>query len=213
MDEMKAFLASFEKDCEGELGELQRDCYDRGIPIISRDVAAFLSVMLSVKRPARVLEIGCAVGFSASLFAQFLADGGSVTTIDRYELLTARAKENFVKLGLADKIKLIEEDAATALPRLADAGEKYDFIFMDCGKGQYMRFFPYVVQLLNTGGLFCADDIFQDGTIARDIDKIAHRQRTIHRNLKEFLQLAMADERLKTVILPIGDGLLVSIKE
>jgi len=210
---IRAFLASFDKDCEGELGVLQRDCYDKGIPIISRDIATFLSALLSMKKPARVLEIGCAVGFSASLFAQFLDDGGKVTTIDRYEVLTARAKENFEKLGLADKIELIEEDAATALPQLLEAGESYDFIFMDCGKGQYMRFFPYIVKLLKVGGLFCADDIFQDGTIARNIDEIAHRQRTIHRNLKEFLQIVMSDGRLKSVILPIGDGLLLSTKE
>jgi len=211
--DLKAFLEGFEQDCEGLLGLLQRDSYDRGMPIISKDVVAFLSMMLSLKKPARILEIGCAVGFSASLFAQHLQPGGMVTTIDRYEVLTARAKENFKKLGLLDKIELIEEDAAVVLPRLVTENKRYDFIFMDCGKGQYMRFFPYVAELLDEGGLFCADDIFQDGTIARSIEEIPHRQRTIHRNLKEFLRLVMGDERLKSTILPIGDGLLVSTKE
>ncbi|MCL2169690.1 MAG: O-methyltransferase [Defluviitaleaceae bacterium] len=212
-EDLAEFLGKFDKDVLGALGDLQRRSYSEGLPIISRDVVNFLSLMLSVKPPHNVLEIGCAVGFSASLFAEHLAKNGRVTTIDRYELMTSRAKKNFEMLGITDKIRLIEEDAATALPRLMENGESFDFIFMDCSKGQYVRFFPYVVQLLEDGGIFCTDDIFQGGSLVKDLQEIPRRDRTIHRNMHEFLQMVMAEDALRTVILPIGDGLLVSHKK
>ena len=211
-ENMQGFLSGFNKHAQGKLGELQRQAYKDGIPIITQDVVQYLTIMLNIKKPMRVLEIGCAIGFSASLFASLVPAGGKVTTIDRYELMTTRAKENFAKLGFNDKIELIEEDAATVLPRLVEEGKQFDFIFMDCGKGQYSRFFVHIKKLLAPGGIFCTDDIFQDGDVALEFEEIVKRQRTIYRNLREFLDAVTSDDELDTVILPIGDGLLVSHK-
>jgi len=197
----------------GKLGEFQQSAYDEGLPIISRDVANFLSALMVIKRPCNILEIGCAVGFSAALFTHFLPNGGKVTTIDRYEYMINRAKENFDTLGIADRVNIIEECASIALPRLAADGAKFDFIFMDAGKGQYIRFLPYCLDMLASGGLLAADDVLQNGDIALEWSQITKRQRTTYKNMRDFLAAAMALDGCFSSILPIGDGLLIVAKE
>jgi len=197
----------------GRLGEFQQSAYDEGLPIITRDVANFLSAMLATKRPHSILEIGCAVGFSAALFTEFLPVGGSVTTIVRYEYMINRAKENFVILGISDRVSIIEECASAALPKLADEGAKFDFIFMDCGKGQYLHFLPHCLEMLASSGLLVVDDVLQNGDIALEWDEITRRQRTTYKNMREFLAAAMALDGCFSSILPIGDGLLLVAKE
>jgi len=207
------FLDSYGKYANGEiLQNLQKQAYAENLPIISREVAGFLSILLNIHKPRRILEIGCAVGFSAALFLETLPNA-QITTIERFDYMIVRAKENFDNLGVSDKIRLLERDAAEALPRLVDDGEKFDFVFLDAAKGQYMRFLPYILDLLESGGLFCVDDVMQKGTLMRELNDIPRRQRTTHRNLKEFLDTVMEEGCLKSIILPIGDGLLVSVKE
>jgi len=207
------FLDSYAIYASGELlAKLQREAYAENLPIISREVAGFLSLLLRIHKPRRILEIGCAVGFSAALFLEVLPNA-QITTIERFDYMITRAKENFDVLGVGDKIRLLEQDAADALPQLVGNNERFDFIFLDAAKGQYMRFLPYVLRLLENDGIFCVDDVMQKGTLMRDLTDIPRRQRTTHRNLKQFLDAVMTDGRLKSMILPIGDGLLVSIKE
>ncbi|MDR2183053.1 MAG: O-methyltransferase [Clostridiales bacterium] len=212
-DRLADYLDGLAPPAPGRLRDFQQAAYDEGLPIISRDVANFLSVMLAAKRPRNILEIGCAVGFSAALFAEFLPEGGAITTIDRYEYMINRAKENFASLGIEDKVRIIEECASIALPRLAEQGARFDFIFMDCGKGQYLRFFPYCLEMLASGGLLVADDVLQNGDIALDWAEITRRQRTTYKNMRDFLAAAMALEGCYSSILPIGDGLLLVAKE
>jgi len=198
---------------DGVLGEIQRRAYDEGMPIISGHVVAFLSSLLAAKRPCSVLEIGCGVGFSAGLFARFLSEGGQITTIERYDKMAEFAKINIERMQIADKIKIIQQDAADALPKLAENGRKFDFIFMDCGKSKYLNFLPYCMQMLTPGGILVVDDVLQNGTVSWEFEKIVKRQRTTYRNLREFLQAAMKAEGYFSSILPIGDGLLLCVKD
>jgi len=197
----------------GRLGQFQQEAYDEGLPIISRDVANFLCTILAAKRPKNILEIGCAVGFSASLFAEFLPVGGKITTIDRYEYMVNRAKENFDALSIVDKVHLIEEDAIEVLPKLAAYDVKFDFIFMDCSKSQYIHFLPYCLDMLPSGGMLAVDDVLQSGDVALEFEQITKRQRTTYKNMREFLAAAMSLEGCFSSILPIGDGLLLITKE
>ena len=212
-EKLAEYLDGLASLVHGRLGNFQQSAYEEGLPIISRDVANFLSSILAAKRPYNILEIGCAVGFSAALFAEFLPEGGKITTIDRYEYMINRAKQNFAELGITDKINIIEECASIALPRLAGDSAKFDFIFMDCGKGQYLRFLPYCLEMLTSGGLLAADDVLQNGGIALEWPEIAKRQRTTYKNMREFLAAAMALKGYFPSILPIGDGLLLVAKE
>ena len=211
--ELAAYLTSFAPVLDDDLLNMQQAAYDEGLPIISNDVVSFLRVMLAVKKPMKVLEVGCCIGFSSLLMARYMERGGEVVTIDRYPMMISRAKQNFADMDRHGQIKLIEGDAADILPHLVDSGREFDMIFLDAGKGQYNRLFPFCIKLLAKNGVFLADDVLQGGTVAWDLEKIEKRQRTTHRNLNEFLQAAMGSAELTSVILPIGDGLLVCIKE
>ena len=153
-----------------------------------------------------ILEIGTAIGFSASLMAT-ASPQAKVTTIDRYELMYSRAKANFEKLGLADRITQLEGDAADILPTLEQG--KYDFLFMDSAKAKYIEFFPYCMDVLEVGGVLVVDDIFQGGTILEDVMERPRRVRKIHRRLNMFLDLVQSDSTLKSTLLPLGDGIIM----
>lgn len=194
---------------EGKLGEIQKAAYKNNLPIIPNDVVKFLEFLLFVKKPKNVLEIGMAVGFSASFISNCLDKDAKITTIERYPLMVEKAKKNIKKLGLENRINIIEGDANDILKTL---NQKFDFIFMDAAKGQYINILPDVLRLLDVGGIIFADDVLQNGTIAKDKKDIVKRQRTIHTRLNDFLYEITHNSSLKTSILTIGDGVAVCFK-
>ena len=177
-------------------------------PIIKKEAAKFLLTMLAMQKPTQVLEVGTCVGFSSILMAKYLKDA-HITTIERYHIMIDKAKENFAKYGIQDKITLIEDDAINALQRL---DKKYDFIFLDAAKGQYMNFLPHLLRLLNVNGIILSDNILQDGKIADEYETIVKRQRTIYNNMRKFLHVITHTEGLQSSVLPIGDGIGVTVK-
>ena len=211
--QLGVYLDSFNTTVSGKLGKIQERAYDEGLPIIPKDVVRLIEVVLLIKKPKRILEIGCGIGFSAAFFTRFLQNGGDVTTIERYSYMEERAVKNIKELELEDKINLIKGDAADILPKLARENQKYDFIFMDCGKSKYLSFLPYCLEMLNKGGLFVADDVLQSGTVAWEQDKIAKRNRTTYRNMKGFISKLLNDKGCAASVLPIGDGLILVVKE
>lgn len=202
-DYISEYLNNMLTDCDGELGELQRKSYKEGLPIIPKDVVKLLGFVIGIKKPKAILEIGMAVGFSSSYMAQFLPEDGYIKTIDRYPMMIERAKENFKKFGLEDKITIIEGDANEVLKGL---DEKFDFVFMDAAKGQYINILPDILRLTKKGGIIMADDIFQDGRVAMDRYSIPRRQRTIQKRLNEFLYEITHNDKLRTTLLTVGDG-------
>lgn len=206
---LKDYLNNIQPLLKGELGIIQKGAYEEGLPIIPNDVVKLICFILSVKKPKKILEIGTAVGFSSCLMSNFLDKDGYITTIDRYDYMIERAKLNIEKMGLKDKINLLEGDANTILPKLK---EKYDIIFMDAAKGQYIQILPECYRLLNIGGILIADDVLQNGNIAKDRYSVKRRQRTIHKRLREFLYEISNNPALVTSILTIGDGVAVCHK-
>ncbi len=204
------FLLSVQPYFDGVLGEIQRDALKKNMPIIPPETARLLCTLLSIKRPERILEIGCAIGFSAGLMSRYITEDGHITTIDRYELMINQAKKNFERLKITDKVTLLEGDAAEILPTLNDS---FDVIFLDAAKGQYIQFLPECLRLLKEGGLFIADDVLFDGTVAWDRSLVPRRQRTIHQRLRAFLKEVADNPCLETTILPVGGGVLISHKK
>lgn len=203
------YMRTKQKFLPGQLGELEKDAHKRRVPIIPHETVVFLQFLLGQLKPKEVLEIGAAIGFSSSLMAQFVGDG-HVTTIDRFDLMIKEAKTNYEKLGLTDKVTLLEGDAAEVLPTLSGP---YDFMFMDSAKSKYIEFLPECLRLLKVGGVLMVDDVFQGGTILDAIEDIPRKNRSIHRKLNQFLDLVLTHPDLTSTLVPLGDGVLLITKE
>ena len=144
------------------LDEIEREALETYVPIVRKEMQSFLKLILSIKRPARILEVGTAVGFSAILMAEYNPIPCEITTIENYEKRIPIAKQNFVRAGKEKQITLLEGDAADILKELR---EPFDFIFMDAAKGQYIHFMPEILRLLKPEGILVSDNVLQDGDI------------------------------------------------
>ena len=189
------------------LDQIEKEALDSYVPIIRKEMQQFLKLLLAMKCPMRILEVGTAVGFSSILMAEYDPVPCEITTIENYEKRIPIAKENFIRAGKEKQITLLEGDAAQILPTLT---ETYDFIFMDAAKGQYIHFMPDILRLLGSEGTLVSDNVLQDGDIIESRFAVTRRNRTIHKRMREYLYELTHDERLVTAVLPIGDGVTVS---
>lgn len=189
--------------------ELEKWAVDNGVPIIRKSMQELLRFLLLKEKPERVLEVGTAIGFSALFMKEFLPEESTVTTIEKVEMRLVHARKN---LAGHDDIHLIEGDALNVLEELADNNEKFDFVFLDAAKGQYMNFLQPIKKMMNPGALLITDNVLLDGTIAESKFSIERRDRTIHMRMREYLGSIKNDASFETVILPVGDGVSISYK-
>jgi Predicted O-methyltransferase len=205
-------INSFIEQCNpyqsGLLGEIEKFALKNNIPIISKEVSGFLSLILNLKRPKKILELGSAIAYSSILMSQFLSKDGFIVTIERSEKMIRLAKNNIAKSKLSC-IKLIEDDIENVLPNLKDS---FDIIFFDAAKGQYINILPLCLDLLNNDGIIIADDILQDGRTVKNRYEIPRRQRTIHSRMNKFIHEIFNTPCLKSNIFKIGDGVIVAQK-
>ena len=204
------FINSMDTENSEILETIEQEALASDVPIIRREMQSFLEVLLLMKKPMRVLEVGTAVGFSALLMSDYLPEGGHITTRENYEKRIPIARENFRRAGKEDKITLIEGDATEVLAELEGT---FDFIFMDAAKGQYIHYLPNVLRLLSDGGCLVSDNVMQDGDIIESRFAVERRNRTIHARMREYLYELKHREDLVTSIIPLGDGVAVSIKQ
>lgn len=195
------------------LDELESFSIETKVPIIRKSVQNYLKTLLAIKKPVSILEVGTAIGFSAILMAEYSSKECHITTIEKYEKRFPIAEENFEKSGYREKITFIKGDAADVLKDLCDSNQTYDFIFMDAAKGQYINFFPYVFKLLKRDGVLISDNALQDDTIIQSKYAVTRRDRTIHKRMREYLYTLTHTDNLVTSVLPIGDGITVSVKK
>lgn len=208
-ERMIAYINSLDMGNTPLLDKIEQEALNAFVPIVRREMQSFLKVLLAVRRPIRILEVGTAVGFSALLFCEYAPEGAQITTIEKYEKRIPVARENFRRGGKEAQITLLEGDAAEILSSLT---ETYDFIFMDAAKGQYIHFLPDVMRILEVGGVLVSDNVLQDGDIIESHYVVERRNRTIYKRMREYLYELKHDERLITSIVPIGDGATVSVR-
>lgn len=204
-----AFIRSLDQGNTPFLNEIEREAREAGVPTIRPETQRLLRFFLQMQKPLTVLEIGSAVGFSALLMSEYGPTSCHITTIENYEERIVKARENFKRAEKEEKITLLAGDAADILPKLTGS---YDMIFMDAAKGQYLSFLPDVMRLLSPQGLLLSDNVWQEGDILESRYAVTRRDRTIHRRMREYLYQITHDERLETVILPVGDGVAASLR-
>lgn len=208
-ERVTSFINSMSPDDEGILREIELEALRDEVPIIRKETKEWIKTMLLIKKPVRVLEVGTAVGFSAIYMSRFLPKEGCITTIEKWEPRIEKAKENFKRAGVEDRIVLLEGDAADILKELQGS---FDFVFMDAAKGQYIHFLPDVVRLLEVGGILISDNVLQDGEVLDSKYVVNRRNRTIHTRMREYLYTLKNHKWLDTSIIPLGDGVALSVK-
>ena len=209
-ERISAFIDSFDIGNTPFLDEIESEAKRTNVPIIRTQTQSLLKVLLAMNKPTTILEVGCAIGFSALFMSEYAPENCHITTIENYEKRIPIARENFKKSGREDRITLLEGDAADILKDLNDT---YDFIFMDAAKGQYLYFLPEILRLLPAGGILLSDNVLQDGDVIESRFAVTRRNRTIHSRMREYLYELMHHPDLETVILPVGDGVTVSVRK
>ena len=208
-ERLVTYINSLDTGNTAMLDQIEREATADYVPIIRKEMQSVLKFLLVMKKPARILEVGTAVGFSAILMAEYDPVPCQITTIENYEKRIPIARENFKRAGKEAQIALLEGDAAEVLKTLEGP---YDFIFMDAAKGQYIHFLPEILRLLAKDGVLVSDNVLQDGDVIESRFAVTRRNRTIHKRMREYLYTLTHSEELVTAVLPVGDGITLSTR-
>ena len=188
--------------------EIRSVAKENYIPIIKRDTENLLKFVLKMQNPKSILEIGCAVGYSAIIMLE--NSDADIVTVEKMPERVEEAKKNIKYANLEDRAKIIEGDAGEILERLVNGNKKFDFIFMDAAKAQYITWLPTVKALLKDKGIIFSDNCLQEGDLLESSFAIRKRDKTIHKRMRDYIYLLLHDEDLESWIFSIGDGVLLS---
>ena len=206
---MVTYIRSLEVPESAVIEAIEQEALRDRVPIIRKEMQSFLKVLLMIKRPMRILEVGAAVGFSSILMSEYMPEGGHITTIENYDKRIPIARANFKRAGKEEQIDLIEGDALEVMHGLEGP---YDLIFVDAAKGQYIHYLPEVMRLLGSDGVLVSDNVLQEGDIIESRFAVERRNRTIHSRMREYLYELKHHDQLQTSIIPLGDGVALSVK-
>ncbi|OFI05429.1 putative O-methyltransferase [Clostridium acetireducens DSM 10703] len=207
-DYMEQYIRNLIGDNANVLKELEDYAVENSVPIIHKEVARFIELIINIKRPLKILELGTAIGYSSILMCSTSKEIRKIHTIERDKNMIEIANENIKKYGFQDKIKVISGECLDVLSKL---DEKYDLIFMDAGKGHYNHFLPYCLNLLEKDGIIIADNVLFRGMVA--CDKLVKRRKiTIVKRMRKYLEMVSNNKEFITSIIPMGDGIAVTIR-
>lgn len=192
------------------LHEMEKYAEENSIPIVEPETARFLSVMCRAQKPKKILEVGCAIGYSSILMAKATNEDCAIATLECNEDMVHIARDNIKKAGYAEKISVIEADAKDYLSYIDD-DEVFDIIFLDGPKAHYIYMLDECVRLLKKGGMIISDNVLYKGMTADD-NHVVRRKITIVKRLRRYIDLLMEHPELETSLLPLGDGVTVSVK-
>ena len=209
-ERLSVYLRSLEPDGSPLLREMEQRAGKEHIPVIRPETAALLRTLFEAKKPRRVLEVGTAIGYSALVMLSAMPPEGHIITMELSEERLADAGEYIRRAGASDRVTLLQGGAGEILPGLDPA---FDFIFLDGPKGQYPLLLPDLLRLLAPGGMLVSDNVLQEGTLLESRYAIPRRDRTIHARMREFLYEIKHRDELETAILPVGDGVAVSVRK
>jgi predicted O-methyltransferase YrrM len=208
-DYMEQYLRQLIPSNTGILKDLEEFALENGTPIVQKETAKFLELMITINRPKKILELGTAIGYSAILMNNASAGLSEITTIERDEKMIELAKANIEKYELQDKITILKGDCLEVLENLQD---EYDMIFMDAGKGHYNHFLPHCLRLLKKQGVLIADNVLFRGMVASK-ELVQRRKITIVKRMRSYLELVSSNDELITSVIPMGDGISVTVRK
>lgn len=180
------------------------------VPILNDESLQYILVMLNIIKPNKILEIGTAVGYSASNFSKYLSgENSKITSIEIKENMYKKSLENIEYLGLTNKIEVVLADATVYLKNIDEKQINYDVIFIDAAKGQYIKFLEEAIRLIRPGGVIIADNVLFKGRVMSDYND--HKHRTAVNRLREYIDIINSDSRLNSTVLDIGDGVAITV--
>lgn len=185
------------------LKNLQVNSRKEFVPVMLEDGLNILLDVVKNVKPTNILEIGTAVGYSGSVMLQNC--NAKLTTIEINAERASLAQETFKKLNLFNRVNIIVGDAGEVIKRIND---KYDLIFLDGPKGQYINYIQTLLNLLLPNGIIVADNVLYRGMVLSD-QFIKHKHRTMIVNLRKFLNFVQNNNSLKTTLYEKGDGVII----
>ena len=209
-ERITSYINSLSTEDTPFLTALEKWALEERVPIIRKETQSFLKMLLVMKQPEHILEIGTAVGFSSLMMSECVSADCTITTIENYEKRIPIARENFARAGKNHQITLLEGDAMEVLKGLTGP---YDFVFLDAAKAQYIYYLPELLRMMPKGAVLVSDNVLQDGNIVESRFAVERRDRTIHARMREYLYELTHREDLETSILPLGDGVTVSVRK
>ena len=207
---MRTYINSLDRGNTPFLEELEQTALRDRVPVIRREMQSFIKTFLAMNQPGRILEVGTAIGFSTLLMCEYGRADLQIVTIENYDKRIPIARENFRRAGREDQITLLEGDAGELLKTLEGP---FDMIFMDAAKGQYIHWLPDIRRLMAKGSVLISDNVLQEGDIIESHYLVERRKRTIYKRMREYLYELKHDPSFVTSILPLGDGVTVSVKQ
>ena len=207
-DYMEKYLRELIGESKGIIKELEEFAEVNGVPIVQKEAARLLEFMVTIKKPKKILELGTAIGYSSILMELAAENNVVITTIERDDKMVEYATENIKKAGFEDKITILHGDCLEILETLDD---EYDLIFMDAGKGHYSEFLPHCLRMLAKDGIIIADNVLFRGMVACK-DLMVKRKITIVKRMKNYMETISQDENLLTTVLPMGDGIALTVR-
>ena len=194
-----------------DIKELYNFAHNKEIPVAKPETTKLLHILSLIKKPKKILELGTGIGCSAIILSK-ASENSSIITVEKNPDNYNEALSLIELNKLSDRIKVINDDGINVLKDLADKSEKFDFIFLDSAKAQYIDYYPYLTDMLNEGGLLVTDNVLYGGMVATD-ELLEHRKKTIVKRLRMYIDALNNDKTLQTVVVPIGDGVAISIKK
>ena len=190
------------------LENIKKEALENHIPIIEDDSLEYIENILKDVKPNKILEVGTAVGYSAINFSKFLSgENSKIKTMEIKESMYNKAMENISNMGLSDKIEVVLCNACEYMKKIP-TDEKYDVIFIDAAKGQYLVYLEEAIRLSHSGSIIIADNMLYRGRTLSDYNE--HKHRTATNRLREYLEIMKEDERLDSQLVMVGDGLAIS---
>ena len=190
-----------------EVRKIRESAFARGIPVSSDETLQFICLQAAAAGASNILEVGAAIGASGAALLQ-CCPSARLTAMEKNGHFAAEAQANFDRLGLGDRVRLIEGDAADILGGLEGG---YDFVFLDAAKVQYVKWLPRIRQLLAPGGLLIADDVLLYGWVNGE-EQVPKKRRMLVQHIREYLEAVLSDGGLTSYVADIGDGLCISLK-